>query len=225
MPSRLSPASLPPLGFAFALALILTASRVLAAGGVNVSVKDNKAQPVADAVVSLVPLDAPAKLTPPAGPLVISQSGQEFDPYVTALVVGTRVAFPNRDTVRHQVYSLSAPKPFEIPLYGPGAGETLAFDKPGVVSLGCNIHDWMSAHVVVLATPFFKKTPAAGTALLADLPPGRYRLDVWHPRLATDARREVTIAPGDSPMQTISIVLKPDRRIRRAPDGAGGGYK
>jgi plastocyanin len=223
MPSRLPPALLLPL--AFALALLSAVPCLHAAGGVQVSVKDNKAQPVADAIVSLMPLDAPAKLAPPAEPLVISQRGEEFEPYVTALVVGTRVAFPNRDTVRHQVYSLSKTKPFEIPLYGPGVGETVTFDKPGVVSLGCNIHDWMSAHVVVLETPFFKKTPADGAALLADLPPGRYRLDVWHPRLATDARREVTIAPGDSPMQTISIVLKPDRRIRRAPDGAGGGYK
>ena len=208
-----------------ALALLATSARLFAVGGVHVSVKDTKGLAVADAIVSLMPLDAPPKVTPPAEPLVVAQRGQEFEPYVTALVVGTRVAFPNRDTVRHQVYSLSKTKPFEIPLYGPGVGETLTFDQPGVISLGCNIHDWMSAHLVVLATPFFKKTPADGSALLAELPPGRYRLDVWHPRLATDAQREVVIAPGDSPMQTISVVLKPDRRIRRAPDGAGGGYK
>lgn len=210
----------------FLLVLALTSGvRLLAASGVNVSVKDNKALPVADAVVSLMPLDTPPKLTPPAEAFVVSQSGQEFEPFVTALVVGSRVAFPNRDTVRHQVYSLSKAKPFEIPLYGPGSGETITFDQPGVVSLGCNIHDWMSAHLVVLATPYFKKTTADGAVLLTDLPPGRYRLDIWHPRLATDARREVTIAPGDSPVQTISVVLKPDRRIRRAPDGTGGGYK
>ncbi len=218
MPSR------PSTLFLLALALT-TASRLLAAGGVNVTVKDTKAQPVADAVVSLMPLDTPPKLTPAVDAFVVSQSGQEFEPYVTALVVGSRVAFPNRDTVRHQVYSLSKAKPFEIPLYGPGSGKTITFDQPGVVSLGCNIHDWMSAHLVILATPFFKKTTADGAIILNDLPPGRYRLDIWHPRLATDTRREVTIAPGDSPMQTISVVLKPDRRIRRAPDGTGGGYK
>lgn len=210
----------------FLLALALAAaSRLLAAGGVNVSVKDHKALPVADAVVSLMPLDTPPKLNPATETFVVSQSGQEFEPFVTALVVGSRVAFPNRDQVRHQVYSLSKAKPFEIPLYRPGSGETITFDQPGVVSLGCNIHDWMSAHLVVLATPFFKKTTADGAVLLTDLPPGRYRLDIWHPRLAADARREVTIAPGDSPLQTISVVLKPDRRIRRAPDGTGGGYK
>ena len=201
------------------------AHRLLADGGVQITVKDTKGLSVADAVVSLMPLDTKPTLTPAPEPLVIAQRGQEFTPYFTALVVGSRVTFPNQDTVRHQVYSTSKPKPFEIPLYGPGAGQTITFDKPGLVSLGCNIHDWMSAHIVILETPFFVKTPVNGSTVIPSLPPGRYRLDVWHPRLATDAQREITIAPGDSPMQTIAVVLKPDRRIRRAPDGAGDGYK
>jgi plastocyanin len=209
---------------ALVLTLACAASR-LAAGTVAVSVKDEKGKPVADAVVSLVPLDAPAALKPPAEPVVIAQQGQEFDPYVTALVAGTRVSFPNRDTIRHQVFSLSKTKPFEIPLYGPGAEQSVLFDQPGIVALGCDIHDWMSAYVVVLATPHFMKTPADGLARLADLPPGRYRLDVWHPRLATELRREIVIAPADAATQTISVTLKADKRIRRAPDGAGGGYK
>lgn len=204
---------------------LATAAHLLADGGVHVTVKDNKGLAVPDAVVSLLPLDAKPTLTPLPDPLVIAQRGQEFDPYVTAIVVGSKVSFPNRDTVRHQVYSLSKPKPFEIPLYGPGTGQTITFDQPGLVSLGCNIHDWMSAHIVILETPFFMKTPADGSTVITALPPGRYRLDIWHPRLATETRREVTIAMGDSPMQTIAVVLKPDRRIRRAPDGAGGGYK
>ena len=220
MPALLTTRCLPFIGLTLATALHL-----LAEGGVQVSVKDNKGLAVADAVVSLMPLDTKPTLAPFPDPLIIAQRGQEFDPYVTAIVVGSKVSFPNRDTVRHQVYSLSKPKPFEIPLYGPGADQTVTFDQPGVVSLGCNIHDWMSAHLVILATPFFKKTPADGSTVISSLPPGRYRLDVWHPRLATDARREVTIAVGDSSMQTIAVVLKPDRRIRRAPDGAGGGYK
>jgi plastocyanin len=220
----------PPLLRAFAFALTLAcafalAPRAFADGSVQVSVKDNKGAPVADAVVSLLPLDTKPALHPPEAPLVIAQRDQEFDPYVTALVVGSRVSFPNQDAIRHQVYSISKPKKFEIPLYGPGAGETLTFDQPGVVSLGCNIHDWMSAHIVVLETPFFLKTPAAGVATLSALPPGRYRLDIWHPRLVNETKREVVIAPANSATQTISITLKPDRRLRRAPDGAGGGYK
>lgn len=213
--------------FALAGALVFAgAAAGLWAGDVLVVVTDNKGQPVADAVASLVPLEAgTAQPVPPAEPVAIVQQGEEFDPYVAAIVVGTSVRFPNRDKIRHQVYSLSKPKPFEIPLYGPGTEQTVIFDRPGIVALGCNIHDWMSAYIVVLATPHFMKTVADGRALLANLPVGRYRLDVWHPRLAGESRREVVIAPGDTATQTISVSLKPDRRIRRAPEGAGGGYK
>ena len=202
-----------------------TATRLLA-GDVVVNVKDDKGAAVADAVVSLVPLDAPAAPPPaPAEPVIVAQQGQEFDPYVSAIVVGTRVTFPNLDRVHHQIYSLSKSKPFEIPLHGPGAEQTITFDKPGIVAIGCNIHDWMSAYIVILATPHYVKTPAAGLARLANLAPGRYRLDVWHPRLKGESHSEIVIAAGDSAPQTISVTLKPDKRIRRAPDSAGGGYK
>lgn len=208
------------------LAFTAAAAR-LAAGEVLVIVKDTKGQPVTDAVVSLVPLAAPTPdaLKPPSEPVAIVQRGQEFDPYVTVIAVGTRVSFPNQDNIRHQVYSLSKTKPFEIPLYGPGAEQTVLFDRPGIVALGCNIHDWMSAYLVVVDTPHYKKTAADGLARLAGLPAGRYRLDVWHPRLAGESRSEVVVAAGDTVTQTISVTLKPDRRIRRAPDSASGGYK
>ena len=216
----------PSLICAGAFLLAAWSPRAFAEGTVQVTVKDSKGAPIADAVVSLMSLDAtPPAVQPPAEPLVIAQHDQEFDPYVTAVVIGTRISFPNQDAIRHQVYSISKSKRFDIPLYGPGAGETLLFDKPGIVSLGCNLHDWMSAHVVVLETPFFMKTPADGVAQLRNLPAGRYRLDVWHPRNSNDAQREVVIAASDATTQVISITLKPDRRLRRAPDGAGGGYK
>lgn len=205
--------------------LLVSTPRLTAAGAVAVTVTDNKGAPVADAVVSLVPLDAPATFTPPPAPVVVAQQGQEFDPYVTVITPGTRVNFPNQDNIRHQVYSLSKTKPFEIPLYGPGTEQSLLFERPGIVALGCNIHDWMSAYIVIVETPHFQKTPATGLARVADLPPGRYRLDVWHPRLAGESRREVVITAADSATQTISVTLKPDRRLRRAPDGTGGGYK
>ena len=148
------------------------------AGSIAVRLTDAQGQPVPDAVVSFVPLDVPAKFSPPAAPLEIMQQGQEFLPHVTALVVGTAVNFPNRDTVQHHVYSLSPPKKFELPLYAGEAKAPVVFDQPGVVALGCNIHDWMSAYVVVLATPWFAKSGPDGAAAIADVPPGRYRVEV-----------------------------------------------
>lgn len=80
--------------------------------------------------------------------------------------VGTRVTFPNRDNIRHHVYSFSSAKKFELPLYIGTPAAPVVFDKPGVVALGCNIHDWMLAYIYVLTTPHFAKTAADGKARL-----------------------------------------------------------
>ena len=206
------------------VASLVLAALSCAAAPLTVRLTDTKGQPVADAVVSLVPLDAPARLTPPSKPLTIVQQGQEFSPYVTPLVVGTAVSFPNRDTVQHHVYSLSRPKKFELPLYAGEAKAPVIFDQPGVVALGCNIHDWMSAYVVVLATPWFAKSGADGLATLLDVPAGHYRAEVWHPRLAHTESHECTISGDSSAALAFILVLKADRRIHRDRPREAGGY-
>ena len=200
------------------------AATAAAGGSVRIEIKDPKGAPVADAVASLVPLDGAPTLTPPTEPVVIVQNNEEFQPYVTAIVTGTRVSFPNRDKIQHHVYSQSKPKTFEIPLYRGEAKEAVLFDQPGVVTLGCNIHDWMVAYVMVLATPYFAKSAADGSVPLAALPAGRYRLEVWHPRATETVTRELAIS-NDPATQVISVTLKADRRIRRAPETGAGGYK
>jgi plastocyanin len=207
--------------------LLLAASSLSsqAAGIVRVVTNDASGKPVEDAVAYVVALDASPEIHPPSEPVAIVQKDQEFLQYVTPVVVGTRVVFPNKDTVQHHVYSVSPAKKFEIPLY---IGETTAsilFDRPGPVTLGCNIHDWMVAYVYVLSTPYFAKTGADGVAEIPGLPEGRYRLEVWHPRLAAKVGRELTVSGAAGTTQVISVTLRPDRRIRRAPDSAGAGYK
>jgi plastocyanin len=187
------------------------------------TVRDQRGNPIADAVVSLLPLDVTPDLTPGAD-AVIAQDDKEYDPYVTALVVGTRVNFPNRDSIQHHIYSLSRAKRFEKPLYGSGAEESVVFDQPGVVVLGCNIHDWMIAYVVVLGTPYFAKTDIDGRATIIGPAAGRYRLEIWHPRVTKSETRELTVNAGGDPVLEVSLSLKPDRRIRRAPENKTGGY-
>lgn len=209
------------------LALLLSVAPALispAAGSLTVTVRTTKGEPVVDAVVSLIALDHPPASTAPVAPAVIVQEDKEYDPYVTPILVGTRVAFPNRDNIQHHLYSLSKPKRFEKPLYAAGAEESVVFDLPGVVTLGCNIHDWMVAYVVVLTTPWFAKTGPEGTATLTDLPAGRYRLEAWHPRLAKVASEEITLAGSAAATHAFNLTLKPDRRVRRAPAGKTGGY-
>lgn len=186
-------------------------------------IADSKGMPVADAVVSLIPLDAPVPLVAPTASAEIAQQGQEFIPYVTVIQAGTHVVFPNRDTVQHHVYSLSKPKKFELPLYNPGQQESMVFDIAGLVTVGCNIHDWMISHLVVVPTPWFAKSDAAG-AVRVEAPPGRYRLELWHPRLAKPITKDVTLTEGAAAKEAFTLTLKPDRRVRRAAPGKTGGY-
>lgn len=214
---------------ALALAILLFPSLALAAaitpGTVRVEIRDPAGAPVADAVASLVPLDSTPVLQPPAEPVVVVQKDEEFRPFVTAVVAGTRVSFPNQDNVAHHVFSQSRAKSFEIPRYRGEPKETILFDQPGVIALGCNIHDWMLAYVMVLATPHFAKSGNDGLVPLNALPAGRYRLEVWHPRIKEVVTREVSISASDTATQVISVTLRPDRRIRRAPESGAGSYK
>ena len=200
-------------------------STAFGAGTAQVVLSDAKGKPVADAVASLTRLDASIPVVAPAEPAVITQKDEEFHPYVTPIVVGTRVSFPNEDSIQHQVFSQSEAKTFDIPLYRGAPKEAVLFDKAGVVTLGCNIHDWMKAYVVVLATPYFSKAGDDGKAAIGQLPAGRYHLEVWHPLLAGKVDREIVISASDDTTQVIALTLRPDRRIRRAPDAGGAGYK
>jgi plastocyanin len=181
--------------------------------------------PVRDAVVYALPLGADGRPLPNAGPIDIDQIDKEYVPYVTAVRVGTQVRFPNHDQIRHHVYSFSEAKTFEIPLYKGTPPEPILFDKPGVVALGCNIHDWMAAYVFVTEAPFFGVTGEDGRVALTGLSARDYKVGVWHPRQEGDANagvRTVTVSPAAAPVQ-FAIEQRRVWRPRRAPGGGGGG--
>ena len=184
------------------------------------SVTDDKGRPVADAIVVAAPADGGVRLSPRAREAIIDQINKEFEPRVTAVFAGTAVIFPNHDDVRHQVYSFSPAKRFELPLYAGVPSQPIVFDRPGVVVLGCNIHDWMVGYVYVSESPFFAKTGKDGRALLTDLPAHAYMVRVWHPQLdgPEDAtRKPVDLSRSRSAEVAWTIKLKPEAKIRRAP--------
>jgi plastocyanin len=209
------------------LSLALLAAMVITtrapAGDFSATVRTAKGEAVADAAVALIPLDA--TVAPPSGtPAELAQQDQEYSAYVTIVQTGSKVTFPNKDTVQHHVYSLSKAKKFELPLYNPGSAESFVFDVSGVVALGCNIHDWMLAYLVVVPTPYFGKSDAKGRVHVT-APDGRYRLELWHPRLATPLTEEVNLAASASVDRDFNLTLKPDRRVRRGPDSKAGAYR
>jgi plastocyanin len=112
----------------------------------------------------------------------MDQINRSFTPHVLIVPTGSSVAFANSDVVSHQVYSFSATKKFQLPLYKGKAPSPIMFETPGVVTVGCNIHDQMSAYVFVVDAQHFGRTDKAGTWSVADVPPGDYQMKVWHPR-------------------------------------------
>lgn len=206
------------------LALFLGLGTVLTAAEITCTLTNAKGgEPLVEATVALIPLDQPAPPVAPGTQVEIAQEGQEFYGFVTIVQSGTKVVFPNRDTVQHHVYSLSKPKKFELPLYNPGSAESLVFETAGLVTLGCNIHDWMIAHLVVVPTPWFGKSDNAGRVKVT-APAGRYRLELWHPRLAAVIVEEAVLTEGQPLTRAFSPTLKPDRRIRRGGGSKTGGY-
>lgn len=152
------------------------------AGPVQVQVLDGAGKPLAGAAVFLESREARAASRPNAG-VEIAQAQRQFSPQVTVVTIGTAVSFPNRDTVRHHVYSFSPVKKFEIKLYVGTPAAPVVFDSPGIAVLGCNIHDHMAAWVVVVDTPYHGLTGADGRLALPAVPAGAYQLRSWHPAL------------------------------------------
>lgn len=148
---------------------------------------------------------------------VMIQQDRQFTPFVLPVQLGTAVEFPNRDPFRHQVYSFSAAKPFELKLYGNNEVNSVTFDKEGVVALGCNIHDNMLAYIYVVGTPYFALTGKDGAAEVGQVPAGTYTIKVWHPGQKTGetVSQDVTLAANDTTTVDLKIEMKRERRQRK----------
>jgi plastocyanin len=199
------------------LALALAACPASRAATVEVVARDAAGQPVADVAVYAVPASGNAEARG-ARSGEVEQVDREFVPYVTVIQAGTTLAFPNRDPILHHVYSFSPAKPFEIKLYSGKSPTEVMFDRPGVVTLGCNIHDWMLGYIVVVPTPHFARTDAAGIARLRDVPAGSFELRAWHPqqRLAVPPQA-LALAAGGTARAVVDFDLAPRKAKYKPP--------
>jgi plastocyanin len=195
---------------AFVMIVALYATSVSAAcaqGSIQVWLKDGSGAPIRDAVIMLQPSGG-ATLAPriPRRDITVQQIDREFVPRVSIAALGTRVTFPNQDVVQHSVYSFSKAKSFEIPIYAGDSPQTIMLDKAGVITLGCNIHDWMVGYIVVVDAPIAAVTKADGIVSIPDLPQGKYVVKVWHSQLKTgEFMQEVRLAGGE---QRVDIKLE-----------------
>lgn len=177
-----------------AIALSFLAPVPALAATVSVDVRGADGRPLAGAVVAIE--GARLGAAPIRGPYAIEQRDIAFQPGVLIVPVGATVAFPNRDRVRHHVYSFSKAKKFDLKLYGRQDMRTVVFDTAGIVALGCNIHDRMSGFVYVAASPFAEQADAAGGVRFDGVTAGPAVLRVWHPSIRSG---------GNSLSQSVTI--------------------
>lgn len=207
-----------------ALALAFTAAQ---AESLHVRVTDLQGKPLEDAVVIAVPV-AGLKSLPKPRDEIVDQIDREFVPYVKPILSGSYVRFPNKDNIRHHVYSFSPAKTFELPLYKGTPAAPVLFDKPGVVVLGCNIHDWMVGYIYVSESPYFAKTGTDGVAVIGELPRGDYRVRVWHPDLDSpeeSTARTLTVEESGPTSAAWQVRTRPTIRVPRAPSPGTSFYR
>jgi plastocyanin len=189
-------------------ACLLTATTAASGAAINALVTDRNNAPVNDAVIYAMPVTGALPARPPRG-AIIDQINREFMPYVTPVQAGSAVSFPNRDSIRHHVYSFSPAKTFELKLQSGVPAAPVVFEKPGAVVLGCNIHDWMLAYVYVVDTPYFAKT-VNGNMRLDGLPAGDYEVKVWHPQLRSPVPAQlVKLGANGAPTVKFALELLP----------------
>jgi plastocyanin len=188
--------------------------------GFEVMVRSPAGEPVGDVAVVLDPLSG--TVPQPKAQASIEQRDREFAPYLSIVQKGAAVRFPNRDQLKHHVYSFSPAKTFEIKLYAGQPVQPVIFDKSGEVALGCNIHDWMEAHILVVDTPWFAKTGADGIARIARMPAGSYHLRVWHPRQKVAiATQDVLVGASQMRRADFTLEVAPRQKRYKPPADAG----
>ena len=211
--------------FSFAVVAVFLADTG-AAANVQVKVVDHKGEPLQYAVIALNYSGASGKAGRPDR-RAMDQIDKEFVPHVLVVEKGTPVYFPNKDDIRHHVYSFSKPKEFELPLYKGTPAKPVVFDKTGEVKLGCNIHDWMLGYIYVVDTPYFAVTDASGKAVVANVPAGTATATLWHPRMNEKSEktdRKLSLTVDQTASLNYQIKVRKEYRVRRAPRAGARKY-
>jgi len=198
------------------LAIAFCAAAYAQAATFEVRVAKRDGQPLPGAVVTVERESAALGPAPPAR-AIMDQVNLAFAPDVLVIPVHSTIQFPNSDAVGHQVYSFSSARQFQLPLYRGKPYPPVQFDQPGVVTLGCNIHDNMLAYIVVTAAPWFGRADERGHWTAAEVPEGRYRVRVWHPLLNEPAGLERIVEVGTQP---VTAEFRLTKTLRPAPLGS-----
>lgn len=202
--------SLTVSGFAIVLAIVVGTGalpRAVAVSG-QVTIQERPGEVTEDiqnVVVFLEPMGAAAARASRLSPTntSIALQSRQFSPRVRVITEGSRVEFPNQDPFSHNVFS-KMNGGFDTGVYGRGKAKDQTFKEAGVYPIYCNVHPRMTAYVIALKTPFFTQAGNDGRFILENVPPGNYRLHVWHDR-ATEVMQDVSVAA--TPVAPLRIAL------------------
>jgi hypothetical protein len=173
-----------------------------------VQIFDQRGLPVEGAVIEVPPPPGSSRPLTFRWRNAMAQRNQTFVPGTLIVPQGSNVAFPNLDIVRHSIYSFSKAARFQIDLYGRDQTRSQRFPITGTVALGCNIHDKMRGYIRVVSTPFAAASDLNGRAEIEGLPPGSYRVTLWHPRLRSagnETLQTIAITPGAPARVTLDL--------------------
>jgi plastocyanin len=147
-------------------------------------------------VVYLEAVGAPPRSQPsaPANSVIALQSRQ-FSPRVRVIMQGSRIEFPNQDPFSHNVFSKTNGG-FDTGSFGRGKTRDQLFQQAGVYALYCNVHPRMTAFVIALNTPYYTQAGVDGRFVFDSVPPGNYKLHVWHDRTNAQVRDVRVTATG-----------------------------
>jgi len=174
------------------------ARTVEVSGRIVILEKDNKPSPdLGDAVLYLEGSGLTVAVARPVT-VEIAITDKAYAPHVLVVPVGSAVRFPNHDPFNHNVFSQSEPNQFDLGLYGRGEAKSQTFASPGLVRVYCNVHPRMVAYIQVMGNRYYAQPGADGSFTMANVPPGQYRLHVWHERVPAEVVTDITAGSGDA---------------------------
>lgn len=181
---------------------------------VDVKLENEKGLPVGNIVVYLLPVDSAPPLPTVNSSIIIKQQNKAFQPQISVMRKGSDIQFINNDDITHQIYSPIGDNKFSFKIRSGEHYNQKQLSALGEVTMGCNIHDWMSGYLLVVDTPYFNITNETGLVNFDVTHQGKYELILWHPLFAN---RTHNISSIQNIAQDTKIVLNVNNKNIKLP--------